>query len=325
MTLRGLAALTFAVLLAVSGYGQVSFGSLGPGGAYTQNFDGLTTTNVFVQDNFSFQGVYSFRTLGDSPPNQFTANNGSSNTGEFKNYGLAGDPDRCFGSLASNSTDSLFYGIRFQNDTSMTISTLDITYTGEQWRTASNVAEGLTFSYQVSAGDITDLTTGTYTNFPALDFVTPINTTPGSALNGNLPANRSTLTAIVTVSIPPGREIMLRWTDVNNASNDHGFCIDDVRVVGRATSTAADVSLSGRVRAADGRGLARTTVVLSGGSLTEPIFSLTNPFGYYRFDNVPSGDSYLLSVRSKNYRFETSTIFVNVGDEMTGLDFVAEP
>ena len=318
-------AAVFAALLGLVSYGQVSFASLGPGGAYVQNFDGLTTTTVFVLDNFSFPGIYSFRQTGNASPNQFTADTGSSNTGEFKNYGLNLATDRAFGSLASNSTDTMFYGIRFQNDTAMTISTLEITYTGEQWRNASNVAEGLTFSYQVSAGDITDLITGTYTNFPALDFTTPINTGGNVALNGNLPANRVTLTAVLTASVPPGREIMLRWTDVNNASNDHGFGIDDVRVTPRATSTAADVMLSGRVSTADGRAIGRATVILSGGGLAEPMTALTNPFGYYRFENVPAADSYVLSIRSKLYRFGTASIFVNVGDDMTGLDFVADP
>ena len=219
----------------------------------------------------------------------------------------------------------MFYGIRFQNDTSTTIAALQITYTGEQWRTATSVPGTLTFSYRVSPFDITDLTTGTYTNFPALDFTTPTNTTPPGALNGNLPANRVTVTAVLPVSIPPLQEIMIRWTDINDASNDQGAGIDDVTVTASATTTAADVSIGGRVRTADGRGIGRVTVLLSGGSLAEPMVALTNPFGFYRFDGVPSGESYVLSVRSKRHRFENSSIFINVGDEMTGLDFIAVP
>ncbi len=249
---------------------------------------------------------------------------GALNTGEFKNYGLNLDTDRCFGSLASNSTGDMFYGMRFQNDTIMSIAALQITYTGEQWRTAGTVPGSLTFSYRVSPFDITDLTTGTYTNFPALNFTTPTNTTPPAALNGNLPANRVTVTAVLPVSVPPLQEIMIRWTDNNDPSTDQGACIDDVTVTASATTTAADVSIGGRVRTADGRGIGRVTVVLSG-SLAEPMVALTNPFGYYRFDGVPSGESYVLSVRSKVHRFETSSIFINVGDEMTDLDFIAVP
>lgn len=325
MSFRVVAAIVLAVSLGVSTYGQFSFSSLGPGGAYNQNFDGLTTGTVPVQDNVSFLGVYSFRTLGDAPPNLFVADTGASNAGEFKNYGLNLDTDRCFGSLASNSTGDMFYGIRFQNDTSTTIAALQITYTGEQWRTATSVPGTLTFSYRVSPFDITDLTTGTYTNFPALDFTTPTNTTPPGALNGNLPANRVTVTAVLPVSIPPLQEIMIRWTDINDASNDQGAGIDDVTVTASATTTAADVSIGGRVRTADGRGIGRVTVLLSGGSLAEPMVALTNPFGFYRFDGVPSGESYVLSVRSKRHRFENSSIFINVGDEITGLDFTAVP
>src|SRR5688572_5299894 len=121
MSFRVVAAIVLAVSLGVSTYGQFSFSSLGPGGAYNQNFNGLTTGTVPVQDNVSFLGVYSFRTLNDAPPNLFVADTGASNTDEFKNYGLNLDTDRCFGSLAGNDTGDMFYGIRFQNDTATTI------------------------------------------------------------------------------------------------------------------------------------------------------------------------------------------------------------
>ncbi len=77
MSFRVVAAVVLAVSLGVSTYGQISFSSFGPGGAYNQNFDGLTTGTVPVQDNLSFLGVYSFRTIGDAPPNLFVADNGS--------------------------------------------------------------------------------------------------------------------------------------------------------------------------------------------------------------------------------------------------------
>ena len=319
----GLLVIFFSI--GISSYGQVSISTLGPGGAYTQNFNGLTTTDVFVQDNVSFQGVYSFRTSGNASPNFFAAENGSSNGGGLKNFGTTGAVDRCFGSLASGATGTMYYGIRFQNDSMTTISRLEISYTGEQWRTANPNPSVLSFSYQISAGDITDLTTGTYTNFPSLDFTTPTNTTPGAPLDGNNPANRVLINAVLPVSVPPGYEIMIRWTDLDDSGNDQGVGIDDVSVIARASSTAADVSVSGRVRTVDGRGISRAMVTLTGSSFTAPITAMTNPFGYYHFDSVPSGESYVLSVRSKTHSFETSSIFVSVTDDITGIEFVADP
>ena len=51
----------------------------------------------------------------------------------------------------------------------------------------------------------------------------------------------------------------------------------------------------------------------------EFLWAITNPFGYYRFRNVPSGQIYLVTVDHKRYSFEQRTI--NLNDELTGLDF----
>jgi hypothetical protein len=87
------------------------------------------------------------------------------------------------------------------------------------------------------------------------------------------------------------------------------------------TPTAANVSISGRVLTADGRGIRSTVVVLAdseGNSRT----ATTSSFGYYRFDDVPAGGTYVLSVSSKRYQFEPRV--VNVQDEIANLDFIAQ-
>jgi len=48
--------------------------------------------------------------------------------------------------------------------------------------------------------------------------------------------------------------------------------------------------------------------------------AITNPFGYFRFENVPTG-SYAASVRSKSCTFVSRT--VDVSSSITDLDFVA--
>lgn len=64
--------------------------------------------------------------------------------------------------------------------------------------------------------------------------------------------------------------------------------------------TAAHVGISGRVVTTDGRGIAgaRITLVDSTG---QPRYTMTNPFGYYRFADVPSGVTYVLNVNAKGY------------------------
>ena len=158
-----------------------------------------------------------------------------------------------------------------------------------------------------------------------LNFTTPIKTTPDSGLNGNDPANRQIVRATIAVSVPAGEEIRIRWLDVDDTGTDHGAGIDDLTVTARAGVTAADVMLAGRVRTADGRGVARAQVMLSGGNLAEPRYALTNPFGYFNFGRLDSGEAYFVQVFAKRHRFEHSTQLINLTDNVTDLDFVASP
>lgn len=83
--------------------------------------------------------------------------------------------------------------------------------------------------------------------------------------------------------------------------------------------TAANVSIGGRVLTAAGRGIghARVTLYEPNGTISA---ALTNSFGYYRFDGVPVGETYILTVSSKGFAFEAQA--VSVIDEITDLDFI---
>lgn len=50
---------------------------------------------------------------------------------------------------------------------------------------------------------------------------------------------------------------------------------------------------------------------------------MTNPFGYYSFDNVLTGSTYTVSVLSKTFTF-TSQNITPTGD-LTNVDFTALP
>ncbi|HJS50693.1 MAG TPA: carboxypeptidase-like regulatory domain-containing protein, partial [Pyrinomonadaceae bacterium] len=85
--------------------------------------------------------------------------------------------------------------------------------------------------------------------------------------------------------------------------------------------TAGEVTISGRVLAPNGRGLAGINLVLSdteGNRLT----ATTNAFGFYRFENVPSGRTYILTPLSRRYQFTPQVLTVN--DNMEGVNLVAE-
>jgi hypothetical protein len=223
-------------------WGQVSITSTGT--AFTENFDGLGTATFNLTDNTSITGVYALRASGNAIPNVFTADNGGSNAGRFNNYGTTAAADRALGSLSSGTPGTLWYGVRYVNNTGVTITSLNVSYTGEQWRNGGNtISQTLAFHYR-QAANVTDLSSGTYTAVAALNFITPTNTATATALDGNNPTNRITLSTTITVTIPAGEEIMLRWTDLNDTGNDHGVSVDDLSVTATGGGASPDITLS---------------------------------------------------------------------------------
>lgn len=84
--------------------------------------------------------------------------------------------------------------------------------------------------------------------------------------------------------------------------------------------TAAAVSVSGRILNADGAGVRNAIVTLTDqNGVTRRM--LTGSFGYYRFEDVQSGGTYVGAVSSKRYQFAPRTIVVS--DEVSDFDFVA--
>ena len=90
------------------------------------------------------------------------------------------------------------------------------------------------------------------------------------------------------------------------------------------TITAApvsSVSVSGRVTRANGQGVSNAIVSLVDGGVGGRRVAITNPFGFYRFENVQTGGTYTMAVISRLYSFTPQTIQVN--NELTDVNFVA--
>jgi hypothetical protein len=288
---------------------------------YTQNFDGLANT-----------GTNNTWTNGANPPaspgagwqsnrTSYAASNGSSNTGALYSFGSTGSTERALGSLASGTTNTIIYGICFTNNTGFTITSINVNYTGEQWRQTAANNDILVFEYQVGVNSVTANTP--WTNVPALDFTPPISSTPDGPLNGNAAANRVNLSSSITLSVPPGADFCLRWSDANSSGTDKGMAIDDLQM-SFTTTTAAPASIMGRVIDSAGRGIPNAFVTLTGGSLTTPIVRRTNTFGYYSFEDIPVGETYIISVSSKRHNFSQSTHVVTLQENISNLDFIAD-
>lgn len=88
--------------------------------------------------------------------------------------------------------------------------------------------------------------------------------------------------------------------------------------------TAANALISGRVRTAGGQGVRNAYIVLtdSFGTLRS---TQTGTFGYFRFENLPVGQTYVLTIYSKRYIFAQTSQIIFLNDNVTEINFTAEP
>lgn len=86
---------------------------------------------------------------------------------------------------------------------------------------------------------------------------------------------------------------------------------------------AAMVSVGGRVITAGGRGVRNVRVTLSGAN-GDIGTALTSAFGYYRFTEVPAGETYILTVAAKRYTFSQPTQIRMILEDIHDVDFIAD-
>ncbi len=89
--------------------------------------------------------------------------------------------------------------------------------------------------------------------------------------------------------------------------------------------TAATASISGRILAADGRGIRNVLISLTDTSGGQILIARSSAFGYYRFEEIPVGETYILRVSSKRFVFLPDTRIVTLLDELADIDFTAQP
>ncbi len=207
---------------------------------YTQDFNTLASsgTGLAWSNNTTLTGWYA-RTDSTATISTYNTNTGGTTTASLCSFGTASNSDRALGYAPTNAFFGAsglrrgFIGWRLKNNTGASIASITVTWTGEQWRKDNAAAQSLTVEY-LTGTTVTTLTGGTdiWTSVPALTFTSPITAT-GGALDGNLAANRvANITTTITLPTPlaNGDEIMLRWSDLNDAGNDHHLAIDDVTV-----------------------------------------------------------------------------------------------
>jgi hypothetical protein len=87
--------------------------------------------------------------------------------------------------------------------------------------------------------------------------------------------------------------------------------------------SAAQGEISGRLLTAKGEGIRNASVTIQGGFLTAPVTVQSTTFGYYKFSGLAVGQTYVLTVNGKRYRFANPSRVINLQDSLTDEDFIA--
>lgn len=197
---------------------QVSISSLTT--PYTQNFNSLKTSRT----SSTLPAGWRITESGSSANTTYAADAGASTAGNTYSYGSGTQTDRALGMLRSAALIPVT-GVQFINATGKVLTSLTVTYTGEQWRCGNTGrTDQLDFQYSVGA---TSLSSGTWVDVNALDFTSPYIIAVG-ARDGNSSSNRSQKSATITgLNIPNNTGFWLRWVDADASGADDGLAIDD--------------------------------------------------------------------------------------------------
>jgi uncharacterized protein len=222
---------------------------LSGGLSYSQNFDSLSNspaaTTITWTDNATpgLVGWYASRafsagttsTLGPYAYSTYRIGDGSQNNGWIWSFGTTGNPDRALGSISSGTPKTNAFGVWIQNDTASVVGNILISYTGEQWRNGGNTAaQTLAFSYKIftspfsSPLDTVPAGVNSWVGFSGLDFISPTTGATAATLDGNATGNQVLFNNVLLtgVTLNAGEGIFLRWVDIDDSGNDHGFGVD---------------------------------------------------------------------------------------------------
>ncbi|HEX8249501.1 MAG TPA: carboxypeptidase-like regulatory domain-containing protein [Pyrinomonadaceae bacterium] len=152
-----------------------------------------------------------------------------------------------------------------------------------------------------------------------MTFTTFQTVNPG---NGVFAAFNIDLSAVSAIENQPTVYFRILGTGGTGAAGT--FRLDNFQVQAAATVSAATVTVGGRVTNSRGYGIGGVVVSINGGSLSEPLFARTSPFGYYSFEGIAAGQTYVVTVSSKTHTFNPSSRVIEVQDSVGDADFVSQ-
>ncbi|MDP1581442.1 MAG: autotransporter-associated beta strand repeat-containing protein [Candidatus Didemnitutus sp.] len=232
-------------------------GSVAP--TFSDNLNVNTTTSAAQRGSAWSYFIASNTGATITPSTNFQNTDiGNGTTGSFRAYGANTTSDKALGILGSgsfgthngvstNTNNWAGTAATFTNVSGGTITSLVITYTGEQWRANTSRASFINVGYSVvSAGGA--VTNAIQTPLAGMTFNALNVTTNGTALNGDDAANRVTYTTTLTgLSIANGASIHLGFAYAGGAEagSRQGLAIDDLIITASGNAAAASLIWSG--------------------------------------------------------------------------------
>ena len=129
----------------------------------------------------------------------------------------------------------------------------------------------------------------------------------------------ATGTSPITFTDAPARR-KASGTDPNNPITQPTYAAGTITIGG---ATAAGATIGGRVLTADGRGVINASVTLTDKNGTVRTVR-TTAFGYYRFEDVGTGQTYIISLKAKRFTFGEGVRTITVSGDLTEIDFTAQ-
>jgi hypothetical protein len=199
--------------------------------------------------------------------------------------------------------------LRIQNSGINNISQFGVSYNilinNDQGRSSN-----LDFSYSADGT--------TFIQAAALDYISPATSDP----LGFQTVNRNTV--ITGLAIAPGAFFYLRWTcqDAGGTGSRDELGFDDIAVSALFAPVTISGSVSGRITDGNGSGLKFVTIMIMGSGLPEPLYATTNNFGRFKYEDIPVGHDYVLTVFSRRVEFKQPSLTVRLIDNVTDADFI---
>ncbi|HMJ08952.1 MAG TPA: carboxypeptidase-like regulatory domain-containing protein [Pyrinomonadaceae bacterium] len=89
--------------------------------------------------------------------------------------------------------------------------------------------------------------------------------------------------------------------------------------------SAGSASIAGRVVDFGGRGISGASLTVADASTGVSMGTRTNPFGYYTVDGLQAGQVYVVSIAHKRYSFAQESRTISLTEDLTSVDFTANP